>query len=218
MVTNFGNRTLRVATLINAPASRVWREASDFASHLEWMDDAKEIRFLGVKHSGKGTTFNVLTRIWKLEVDDRIVVTGWDEPERIAISHDGAVQGNGTFILTPTTGGTEFIWEENLLFPFYMGGPLGELTARPLMRRIWTKNLASLKDRVEMKRDINPISFFQKLGISVHTKGKTGSFSVDLVGPSVNEPNYATASSSGFAARLAAYDRWVSEASSKHQQ
>jgi uncharacterized protein YndB with AHSA1/START domain len=210
-MTGFGSRTLRVTTRINAPTSRVWREVANLATHNEWMDDAKEIRFQGTRRSGKGVTFDVLTRIWKFEVDDHIVVTEWQEPDRIVIAHDGAVQGNGTFTLTPTAGGTEFAWEEDLLFPFYMGGPLGELATRPLVKRIWTKNLASLKDRIEMKRDINPITFFKELGITMNTTGKPGSFSVDLASPSVSERNYATNASSGFAARLAAYDRWISE-------
>lgn len=205
--------SVQVSTHINAPSSRVWNDLADIASHIEWMDDAQEISFLGSKRTGIGTSFRCVTKIWKFRTDDQMLVTEWNENRRMSVQHDGLVQGNGSFMLTPSGTGTDFSWEEDLLFPLVLGGPAGEYVARPIMRRVWQNNLASLKDRVEGPRGINPIYFFKERGIELRMKGKHGAWKVDLFAPNVEDfdvQGYAEGSS-GFAARAAAMHRWLKE-------
>jgi len=77
-------------------------------------------------------------------------VTEWRPRRAIGMSHEGAVRGRGRFTLRRKRGGrTQFCWSERLRFPWWMGGPLGELVARPLLRALWTGNLRRLKARVE---------------------------------------------------------------------
>lgn len=212
MVLGIGS-SLRVETYIEAPGSRIWNDLADIASHVEWMDDAKEIQFLGSKRSGIGTSFRCFTQIWKFHLDDLMLITDWSENRRMSVQHDGIVKGNGSFLLTPQGSGTDFAWDENLLFPMTLGGPIGEYIARPIMRRMWRNNLASLKDRIEGPRNINPIRFFAKRQIELHMHGKTGAWNVNLVAPKVkdfNITNYASGAS-GFAARAAAMNRWITE-------
>jgi hypothetical protein len=205
--------SLHVSIHINAPSSRVWSDIADIASHIEWMDDAKEINFVGSKRQGIGTSFKVLTKVGKFHTEDHILITEWSEHRRMSVQHDGLVQGNGAFVLTPSGTGTEFSWNEDLLFPLTLGGPVGEFVAKPILKRVWNNNLASLKDRIEGARNVNPIRFFSERGIQLETKGKPGAWKVRLHAPASKDfdvPDYAEGTS-GFAARAAAMQRWIAE-------
>jgi len=62
-------------------------------------------------------------------------------------------RGTGTtFTLDPLDDGrrTRFTWQEELRFPWWVGGPLGErVGGQQLMRRIWAGNLRRLRSLVE---------------------------------------------------------------------
>jgi uncharacterized protein YndB with AHSA1/START domain len=140
---------IRVRTVIDAPRHKVWRDVKDLASHVEWMDDAEEIEFTTARHSGVGTGFRCRTRVGPVRFDDHMVVTQWEPPRCIGIHHDGVVTGEGLFTLRRRVrGGTVFRWEERLHFPWWLAGPLGGALARPLLRRVWRRNLANLARRL----------------------------------------------------------------------
>ena len=44
-----------------------------------------------------------------------------------------------------------FEWSERLVFPWWMGGPLGGLVGRPILRLVWKGNLRRLKQLVEAR-------------------------------------------------------------------
>ena len=44
---------------------------------------------------------------------------------------------------------TKFQWVETLKFPFYLGGPLGEVFGGVILKYIWKKNLKNLKEIIE---------------------------------------------------------------------
>jgi hypothetical protein len=46
---------------------------------------------------------------------------------------------------------TQFSWEETLRFPWWLGGPLGEVVGAPVLERIWRANLRRLKAMVERR-------------------------------------------------------------------
>src|SRR5205085_570203 len=48
---------IHVSTVIAAPPERVWEAVRDIASHVEWMQDARAIRFTSATREGVGTTF-----------------------------------------------------------------------------------------------------------------------------------------------------------------
>ena len=45
---------------------------------------------------------------------------------------------------------TEFVWEETLTFPLWMGGAAGARIGGPVMARLWRRNLSRLKHHVEL--------------------------------------------------------------------
>jgi uncharacterized protein YndB with AHSA1/START domain len=141
---------IRVSTTIDAPPARVWDDVKDIGSHVEWMHDAVAIRFTSSRRSGVGTAFDCDTRVGPLRLTDRMEVTEWRPRRSMGIRHVGLVTGTGRFTLSRRRGGrTRFRWEERLVFPWWMGGPVGGLVGGQVLRLIWKRNLANLKRRVE---------------------------------------------------------------------
>ena len=46
-------------------------------------------------------------------------------------------------------GGTEFAWDEELRFPWWMGGAVGGVAGAPVLKRVWEGNLRRLKAKLE---------------------------------------------------------------------
>ncbi|MDE0653428.1 MAG: SRPBCC family protein [bacterium] len=143
---------LRVETTIAASPETVWAHLEDIASHVEWMADAVGIDFLTAERRGTGTRFTCRTRVGPLQTADVMEITEWSPPNHMGVRHTGAVSGEGRFELRADAPGgesTRMVWHESLRFPWWLGGPLGALPARPVLRRIWRGNLGRLKARVE---------------------------------------------------------------------
>ena len=143
---------IRTAVTIAAPPEVVWADVRDIASHVEWMADAVAIRFRTERTDGVGTTFECDTKMGPFRLTDLMEITEWVDTERMGVRHVGLVTGSGVFTLEPLgDAGTVFTWTEELRFPWWMGGPLGAAASRPVMRWIWRRNLARLKDRIEQQ-------------------------------------------------------------------
>ena len=79
-------------------------------------------------------------------------ITAWEDNKLMGVSHQGIVSGWGQFSLeTCGPDRTVFRWAESLKFPWYLGGRLGEIAARPILRWVWNRNLAQLKEQVETR-------------------------------------------------------------------
>ncbi|MDF1596397.1 MAG: SRPBCC family protein [Acidimicrobiia bacterium] len=146
---------ITVSIEIEAPLERVWGEAADLAAHVEWMADARSIEFLTDQRSGVGTRMLVETKVGPLQTNDVMEVTGWDEQHSIDVRHQGIITGQGSFRLEASRTGTRFTWTEQLAFPWYLGGPVTALAARPILRWIWRRNLEGLRRRIETPTDPN---------------------------------------------------------------
>ena len=59
-----------------------------------------------------------------------------------------AHHGTGRFTLTADGDGTRFCWTEALTFPWWMGGPLGEVFGKPVLTHVWKRNLDRLRTYV----------------------------------------------------------------------
>lgn len=142
--------TIRVSTQIEASPEEVWRVVEDVADHVSWMKDAESITFIGEKRSGVGTQFDCATKVGPIRLKDRMEITEWIPQQSMGVIHEGLVKGEGRFSLTEEPdGGTLFMWEETLHFPFWMGGPLRDPVGAKILSMIWKKNLQLLRDQVE---------------------------------------------------------------------
>ncbi len=140
---------VKVATLIRASRRDVWRAVRDIPSHVEWMRDARVIRITSPRRSGVGTTFECDTRVGPLAVTDVLEVTEWRRRRAMGIRHVGRITGTGRFTLRRRRGGTAFVWEERLEFPWWLGGRITAALAAFVLRWIWKGNLARLKRLIE---------------------------------------------------------------------
>lgn len=139
---------IRVSTIVDAPPARVWADVEDIASHVEWMADAASIRFLSDRRSGVGTRFECDTKIGPFTTTDVMEITEWVPGKTMGVRHSGVVSGAGRFTLKKASGGrTQFQWRERLVFPRWMGGPVGAFAAKPVLRWVWRRNLRRLADR-----------------------------------------------------------------------
>ena len=72
----------------------------------------------------------------------------------MGVRHSGIVTGAGVFTLEPIDLGrrTRFTWEEDLRFPWYVGGPIaGLIGGKAVLRRIWRRNLRALDRQIRSR-------------------------------------------------------------------
>ena len=140
----------RITVSIELPATpaRVWEVVEPIENHTEWMADAVAIRFVNEQRRGVGTEFLCDTKVGPIRLTDHMEITAW-EPERVmGVTHTGVVTGTGQFTIEPaaTAGHSNFTWSEELHFPWWLGGAIGEVVGGSLvMKTIWRRNLKKLR-------------------------------------------------------------------------
>jgi uncharacterized protein YndB with AHSA1/START domain len=143
---------IEVGIEIDATPARVWEVVEPVERHVDWMHDAVAIRFTTEQTRGTGTEFLCDTKVGPLKLVDRMEITEWVPGEVMGVRHTGIVTGSGRFTLTPIDLGrrTRFTWAEDLVFPWWMGGPIGAWVGGKIaLGPIWRRNLRNLKAIVE---------------------------------------------------------------------
>jgi hypothetical protein len=142
---------IQVSIDINAPVSRVWEVVEPVERHIDWMADAVAIRFQTEQTRGVGTKFFCDTKVGPIKLVDVMTITAWEPNAVMGVTHTGVVTGTGEFTLTALTDSTtRFTWTESLVFPWWLGGPIGAIVGGQIvMKAIWRKNLRKLKKLVE---------------------------------------------------------------------
>ena len=143
---------ITVSIDIDAPVDKVWQVVEPVERHVDWMADAVAIRFTGEQTQGVGTTFECDTKVGPITLVDKMEITDWVPRERMGVRHSGVVTGTGHFSLEPIDldRRTRFTWTEELVFPWWLGGPIGALVGgRVVMGAIWRRNLRALAKIVE---------------------------------------------------------------------
>ena len=143
---------IAVSVEIDASTERVWEVVEPVERHVDWMHDAVAIRFQTEQHRGVGTEFLCDTKVGPIKLVDRMEITEWEPGAAMGVRHTGLVTGTGRFTLTAIDMGrrTRFAWTEELRFPWWLGGRLGELIGgNVVMKAIWRRNLRGLKALVE---------------------------------------------------------------------
>jgi hypothetical protein len=144
-----------VSAEFDAPPAAVWKAVEHVDTHVDWMADAETIRFVTEQTEGVGTRFECVTRIGPIRLTDRMEITDWEPGRAIGVRHGGLVTGTGRFTIAPLDPGdrSRFAWEEELSFPWWLGGPVGSALAGPtVIKRIWLGNLERLRTIVERRR------------------------------------------------------------------
>ncbi len=120
--------------------------------HVEWMVDAVSIRFTSETTKGVGTTFECDTKVGPITLTDVMEVTEWETGRRMGVRQSASSPAPVCSKLQPIDldRWTRFTWTEELDFPWFLGGPVGEaIGGRAVLKRIWRRNLRTLKTLVE---------------------------------------------------------------------
>ena len=143
---------IEVGIDLDASPQQAWKIVEPVERHVDWRADAVAIRFVNDQTRGVGTAFLCDTKVGPIKLTDRMEITEWTPEKVMGVRHVGVVTGTGRFTLTPIDSGTRtrFVWAEELKFPWWLGGRLGELVGGKLvMGLIWKRNLRELKKIVE---------------------------------------------------------------------
>jgi len=143
---------ITVSIDLDATPARVWEIVEPIERHVDWMADAVAIHFHSDQTRGVGTSFACETKVGPIKLTDQMEITEWVPEQAMGVRHTGVVTGTGIFTLAPLDEGrrTRFTWSEQLTFPWWLGGPVGEVVGGNLvMKAIWRRNLKSLKRLVD---------------------------------------------------------------------
>ena len=138
---------IKVSIEIEATPEKVWQIVEPIERHVDWMHDAVAIRFTSDQKRGVGTAFLCDTKVGPIRLTDKMEITEWVPGKAMGVKHIGIVTGTGVFTLEPLNNGarTLFKWEEKLVFPWFLGGPLGAfIGGKVVLRQIWKRNLRGL--------------------------------------------------------------------------
>ncbi len=139
---------MRLATriVLPAPPDTVWAVLSDWRRYAGWMVDVAWVRPLTAPHEGVGMRLAIRTKVLGLPlVTDRLEVTAWEPPHRLAIRHLGGIRGWGEWRLRPRAGGTAFTWVEQLRMPPPALGEIALQGYRPFLRRAFLGSMRNLE-------------------------------------------------------------------------
>ena len=137
---------VEVTARFACPREVVWTELAQIERHVRWMSDAVSIDFITPSRQGVGTSFRCKTKVGPFVTNDLMTITDWSDNTTIGVTHQGLVGGRGSFSLDGDGPSTTLTWREQLTFPWWAFGPLGAALARPVLTRLWTKNLRQLGD------------------------------------------------------------------------
>ena len=75
--------------------------------------------------------------------NDRMIVTEWEPGRAMGIEHRGVVTGTRPLHARPAARATArgSPGPRSSTFPWWMGGPVGALAAKPVLRAVWRRNL-----------------------------------------------------------------------------
>jgi hypothetical protein len=127
------------------PPEAIWELITDWEHQDDWMLEASDFVVVSEQREGVGVEAEATIRIGGIQTRDRVRVSGWEPPRRLVIDHLGWVTGHGVIELTAIAGRrTHVWWREELNPPLGAVGALGMNVFKPLMGRIFRRDLRIL--------------------------------------------------------------------------
>lgn len=129
----------------DGPPEAIWELLTDWEHQDDWMLEASDFVVVSDQREGVGVEAEATIRIGGISTRDRVRVGEWEPPRRLAIEHLGWVSGRGIIELTPVAGNrTHVWWREELEPPLGPLGALGMTAFKPLMGRVFRRDLRVL--------------------------------------------------------------------------
>ena len=129
----------------DGPVEAIWELITDWEHQDDWMLEASDFVVVSDQREGVGVEAEATIRIGGISTRDRVRVSEWEPHRRLGIEHLGWVTGRGIIELTPVAGNrTHVWWREELDPPLGALGALGMTAFKPLMSRIFRRDLRIL--------------------------------------------------------------------------
>ena len=149
--------TIEIAQTVPGPPPVVWELITDWEHQSDWMLEASDFKVLGEQREGVGVEAEATITIAGITTRDVVRVVGWEPNRRLAIEHKGWVSGMGEIHLTPLgSDRTHIFWREELQPPIGMLGAVGLSAFKPLMTRIFKRDLKILSSLVRARAGARP--------------------------------------------------------------
>lgn len=136
---------LEMTATLPAPPEDVWKLVTDWERQGDWMLEASDFVVTSGHREGIGVEAEATISIGGIKTRDRIRVSAWEPPSRLGIDHLGWVSGRGEIYIAPSgPGRSRVFWREELHPPLGLLGALGMTLFKPLMRRIFERDVEVL--------------------------------------------------------------------------
>lgn len=136
---------VEMSETVEGPPEVVWDLITDWERQPDWMLEMSDVTVVSDHREGVGVEAEATVKIGGVTTRDKVRVVGWEPGHRLAIEHLGWVSGRGEIFLTPLgENRTHVFWREQLDPPVGMLGALGMTTMKPMMYRIFKKDLRVL--------------------------------------------------------------------------
>jgi len=113
------------------------------------MKEGKSFRLTSTQGAGIGVTAVATIKIGGIVTKDAVEVTGWEPPTLLEIEHQGWVKGSGLMQCLQRGPATRVYWRETLVPPLGPLGAIGLWAFKPLITRVFVRDLGLLKQLVE---------------------------------------------------------------------
>ena len=143
---------IEIAATMPGPPNVVWELITDWENQGDWMLEASDFVVTSDHREGIGVEAEATVKIAGISTRDKVRIIGWEPGRRLAIDHYGWVSGRGEIYLTPLgRDRTHIFWREELSPPLGALGAFGLMGFKPLMKRIFTRDLRVLAGLVRAR-------------------------------------------------------------------
>lgn len=134
-----------VGEMMPGPPGVVWDLITDWERQGDWMLEASDFVVTSEHREGVGVTAEATVTIGGITTRDKVRVVVWEPSRRLVIEHGGRVTGRGDLHLTQLgPDRTHLFWTEQLAPPLGVLGALGISAFKPLMRRVFKRDIKVL--------------------------------------------------------------------------
>ena len=142
---------LEMRAMLPGPPEVVWELITDWEHQDDWMLEATDFEVVSAQREGVGVEAEATVSIGGIKTRDRVRITRWEPGRALGIEHMGWVSGHADMTLVPSNGSTRLIWREHFRPPLGVAGALGMAVFKPIMYRIFMRDLRILAGLVRIR-------------------------------------------------------------------
>jgi uncharacterized protein YndB with AHSA1/START domain len=142
---------LEMGQTLAGPPDVIWRLITDWELQGAWMLEASDFVITSERQAGVGVEGEATIRIAGIRTRDKVRIVTWEPNKRLGIRHEGWISGEGEMLLTQLgSDRTHLFWREELFPPLGPFGALSLAAFRPVMQRIFERDLRVLAGLVRV--------------------------------------------------------------------